>query len=327
VDARVGITTTIPSEVVFAAGKIPVDLNNAFITSDDPLSRVRSAEQDGYPRNVCGWIKGIYGTTLATGIKTMIAAVEGDCSQTQAMIETLVLRGVDVIPFAFPYGRDRDLLRMQIDKLISRLGTDWERVNHWKKRLDVIRGLAWRLDEMTWRDGKVLGSENHYYQVCCSDFNGDPDRFAKVISQFLDTAVQRPAIRVDIRLGYVGIPCIFGDLYEFLEAQGANVVFNEVQRQFTMPFATDDLVEQYANYTYPYDIFARIQDIKQEIARRRIDGIIHYTQSFCFRQIQDLILRQEIDLPILTLEGENPGPLDGRTKVRIEGFLEMLGRG
>jgi len=30
---RIGLTTTIPMEVIFAAGKTPCDLNNCFITS------------------------------------------------------------------------------------------------------------------------------------------------------------------------------------------------------------------------------------------------------------------------------------------------------
>jgi len=32
------------------------------------------------------------------------------------------------------------------------------------------------------------------------------------------------------------------------------------------------LIEQYALYTYPYDVFARIADIKREIDRRSIRG-------------------------------------------------------
>jgi len=326
VSERIGITTTIPVEVVFAAGKVPVDLNNIFISSDDPMASVRLAEYDGYPRNVCGWIKGIYSTALNCGIRKLIAAVEGDCSQTQAMMETLATHGLEIIPFAFPYGRDRDLLRMQIEKLMARLGADWESVNEWKRRLDRIRALVWRMDEMTWRDNKILGSENHYWQVCTSDFNSDPERFAQDLTRFLNNASRRSARVGGIRLAYVGIPPIFTDFYEFLESHGANVVYNEVQRQFTMPFETNDLVEQYALYTYPYDIFARIEDIKREVARREVHGIIHYTQSFCFRQIQDLIIRRAIDMPILTVEGEGPGPVDGRTRVRIESFLEMLER-
>jgi benzoyl-CoA reductase/2-hydroxyglutaryl-CoA dehydratase subunit BcrC/BadD/HgdB len=120
------------------------------------------------------------------------------------------------------------------------------------------------------------------------------------------------------------VPPIFTDFYEWIETLGARVVYNEVQRQFTMPFETDDLVEQYARYTYPYDVFGRIEDIAAEVKRRGIVGLIHYTQSFCFRQIQDLIIRKHLDVPILTLEGDFPSKLDARTKVRIESFVEML---
>lgn len=325
-DKRIGITTTIPVEILFAAGKVPVDLNNIFITSDNPLACIQSAEYDGYPRNVCGWIKGIYATALSSGIRTIIAAVEGDCSQTQAMMETLEMRGLEIIPFAFPYRRDRDLLRAQIEKLAARFGADWNAIMSWKRRLDEVRALAWRIDEMSWRENKVLGSENHYYQICCSDFNGDVDKYAQELQLFLDKAEARQPLQAGIRLGYIGIPPIFTDIYQFLESLGANVVYNEIQRQFTMPSKANDIIEQYALYTYPYDIFTRLKDIKQETSRRGIQGIIHYTQSFCFRQIQDIIIRRNIDIPILTLEGENPTRLDGRTRVRIESFLEMLVR-
>jgi benzoyl-CoA reductase/2-hydroxyglutaryl-CoA dehydratase subunit BcrC/BadD/HgdB len=47
-------------------------------------------------------------------------------------------------------------------------------------------------------------------------------------------------------------------------------------------------------------------------------------QAFCFRQIEDLIVRKRLKMPILTLEGDRPGPLDARTRIRLEGFIEML---
>jgi len=46
---RVGFTTTIPVEVLLAAGKEPVDLNNLFIGSDHPQAMVEQAEEAGYP--------------------------------------------------------------------------------------------------------------------------------------------------------------------------------------------------------------------------------------------------------------------------------------
>lgn len=323
---EIGLTTTIPVEVLYAAGVTPVDLNNVFITSEGARKRVERAELDGYPRNVCGWIKGIYATALAEGFTRIVAVTQGDCSNTHAMIETLQSHGIEIIPFAYPYDRDRDLLALQIRKLIDHFDVGEPQVRESKRRLDAIRAKVHRIDALTWQTGRVSGRENHLYQVNCSDFNSDPDAFEAEVDRFLAQAELRPPAREDdeIRIGVIGIPTIFDNLYEVLEELGAQVVFNEVQRQFSMPFETDDLVEQYRLYSYPYDIFGRIADIRREIERREIHALIHYTQSFCFRQIQDLTLRKEINLPILTLEGDNPGPIDARTRVRIESFVEML---
>ena len=91
-----------------------------------------------------------------------------------------------------------------------------------------------------------------------------------------------------------------------------------------MPCPASSLLEQYLNYTYPYDVFARINDIQTEVNRRSIDGLIHYVQSFCFRQIEDTILKKTLKLPILTIEGDQPSALDSRTRMKIEVFIEML---
>ena len=85
------------------------------------------------------------------------------------------------------------------------------------------------------------------------------------------------------------------------------------------------LVDQYLAYTYPYVIFHRLDAIIPELERRNVHGIIHYVQSFCHRHIEDLVLRKKLSLPILTLEGETPGNVDERTKIRLQAFIEMLG--
>lgn len=331
---KIGLTTTVPMEIIFAAGETPVDLNNIFITARDAMRYVEKAELAGYPRNVCGWIKGLYATALANPeIRRIIAVTQGDCSNTHALMETWEMAGLEIIPFAFPYDRDRDMLRLQMEKLADALGTSWQAVMAEKKRLDRIRALVWEIDRMTWEDNTVSGLENHLYQVTCSDFNGDPEGYGAELEKFIREAAKRepyPARQKnrgrgrELRLGYIGVPPIVPELYAYLEEQGARVVFNEVQRQFSMPNASDDVLEQYSLYTYPYQVFGRIADIQREAERRSLDGIIHYTQSFCYRQIEDLILHQKLDYPMLTLEGENPTGLDARTKMRLEGFLQML---
>ena len=322
---KVGITTTVPVEVVYAAGWVPVDLNNVFIADEDPAGLVEEAELAGYPRNICAWIKGIYSTVLKHGdIKTVIAVTQGDCSNTHALMETLEMAGIVIVPFGYPFDRDRDLLKLQLEKLMDFFGVSWGEVKEAKAYLDGVRKKVWELDRLTWEENRLSGWTNHLYQVSCSDFNGDPGAFAAEVDGVIDEARSKSPKEGEIRLGYIGVPPIVGELYDYLEERGARVVFNEVQRQFTMPFATDDIVEQYRLYTYPYGIFYRLEDICREIKRRRLDGIIHYAQSFCFRQIEDLIIRKKISLPVLTLEGDKPSRLDARTKMRLDVFLDML---
>lgn len=321
---RVGFTTTIPLEVVLAAGKVPVDLNNIFITSGRSHELIEEAELEGFPRNICAWIKGIFAAAIENGIREVIAVTEGDCSNTRALMEVLSLQGINLIPFAYPHDRDPGAVRYEIEKLMRHFGVTWEEVATSKQRLEVIRTSLRELDRLTWQENLVSGEENHYFQVCSSDMNGNADLFQSQLEQFLLEAKERKPYQDEIRLAYIGVPPIIDGLYGFLEAQGARVVFNETQRQFAMPYQSDDLVQQYLSYTYPYDIFFRLADILPELKKRRVDGVIHYVQSFCFRQIEDMIVRKKLPFPVLTLEGDRPGPLDARTKIRIEGFLEML---
>jgi benzoyl-CoA reductase/2-hydroxyglutaryl-CoA dehydratase subunit BcrC/BadD/HgdB len=321
---KVGITTTVPVEIVYAAGWVPVDLNNVFITDPSPGVLVEEAELAGYPRNVCAWIKGLYSSTLRGGIKTIIAVTQGDCSNTHALMETLQLEGVQVVPFAFPFDRDYDLLKLQMEKVMSFFGVDWEQVYRAKERLDRVRKKVHSIDELTWRENLVSGRDNHLWQVNCSDFKGNPEDFGMAADRFLADLDNKVAGKGELRLGYIGVPPIMDDLYDYLEERGARVVYNETQRQFTMPYKVDDMVEQYRLYTYPYGIFYRLEDIMPEIRRRELHGLIHYAQSFCYRQIEDIIVRGRIKMPVLTLEGDKPNRLDARTRMRIDSFLEML---
>lgn len=320
----VGFTTTIPLEVLLAAGRRPVDLNNLFITAADPQGLIEEAEIAGFPRNICGWIKGLYSVALRHDIREIVAVTEGDCSNTQALMEVLTLCGVTTIPFAYPYDRAPETVAHEIGKLARHFGVSLDDCEAARQRLLDVRRKIHEIDRLTWAEDRVTGGENHYYQVCSSDMNGDVAAYAAELDLFLGEARQRPPLRQGLRLAYIGVPPIMTDLYAFLEEMDARVVFNETQRQFSMPYPVDSLIEQYRRYTYPYDIFTRLEDIEQEITRRRVDGVIHYVQSFCFRQIEDMIVRRRLKLPILTLEGDRPGPLDARSRIRLEGFIEMI---
>jgi len=325
---KIGITTTVPIEILLAAGYQPVDLNNVFISDPNPERLVRIAERTGFPLNCCSWIKGIYGVCMESDIDTVLCVTSGDCSNTIMLMEVLKLRGLKAIPFAYPEQPDVRKMQRTLEALAERLGTTLEAANEIRERLKPCRELAHILDQLTWQEGLVSGFENHLWLVSASDFNQDYHQYSTQLQELITGCRNRPAYPEDmLRLAYIGVPSVYGrDLYRYLERNGAMVVFNEIQRQFAMPQPGNSLAEQYSNYTYPYSIYKRIDDITTEIERRHIDGVIHYVQAFCHRGIGDIIFRDAIKLPMLTLEGNDDFFLNQHLKTRVEAFTDMLKR-
>lgn len=324
---KIGITSTVPIEAILAAGHTALDLNNLFISHPERAKLIERAERDGYPVAACAWIKGIYGAVLSEGIDTMVAVVGGDCSNTQALAETLEAKGVRLIPFAYPHDKDVELLANQIERFCQQLGTTVSEAERVRVDLSAVRAKLSIIDELTWKGGNLSGLENHLALVSSSDMQGDVETFEGRLDELIARASRRQASSdADsvIRLGYIGVPPINPDLYDFVEKLGARVVFNEVQRQFAMLGHSRNLVEQYLQYTYPYDVFGRLADIQEQIALRRLDAVVHYTQAFCFRQIEDVILRDRLSVPVLSIEGNYPGALSAQNRLRLEAFIEQL---
>lgn len=322
----IGITTTVPIEVLLAAGYKVIDLNNLFITSKSYGKYIDIAERDGFPKSSCAWIKGIYGAILENGITEVIGVIEGDCSNTKALIEVLRQKGIKVYPFSYPLSHSLKDVKKAIKDFMSLFRVDENQVELIRKRLNKVRKIAKRLDEFTYMEGKVNGFENHLYQVSLSDFNGNIDEFEDMLLKKLHEIEKRNPVKRKVRLGYIGVPPMTCDLYEFVEKFDSHIIYNEVQREFAFPRAENakDIYEQYYDYTYPYDIRFRLEKIKEEIKKRKIDGIIHYTQAFCYRAIEDIVVKKELDIPVLNIEGDKLNSLDARTKFRIEAFLDML---
>lgn len=322
----IGITTTVPSEVLIAAGYTPLDLNNIFITADDISKYIKIAEEDGFPASYCSWIKGIYGVCLSHDIKEIVAVVSGDCSNSIVLSELLADRGIIVHPFEFPISRDYLSIKSSIDKFMNHFNVSLEEVESVRKSLSPLRNKIIELDKLSYTECKVKGFENHLYQVCMSDFNLDYKKFELEIDEKLIEIRDRESLSFYLRIGYVGVPPITTDLYDFIESQNACVVYNEVQREFSMHRHSDckDIYEQYLLFTYPYDTVSRISEIKKQIEERKIDAIVYYNQSFCYRSVQYILMKKAIDIPILHIEGDKSVNVDARTKLRLEAFIDMV---
>ncbi|QCX32880.1 2-hydroxyacyl-CoA dehydratase [Caloramator sp. E03] len=329
---KIGITTTVPVEVLYAAGYSVVDLNNIFITSKDYLRYIEIAERDGFPKSLCAWIKGIYGACIENGIDEVVGVIEGDCSNTKSLIEVLKSKGVKIYPFSYPAKHTIEEVKKSIDDFIKLFFKDElvdsnikEKIEDTRQTLSKGRVLARRIDELTC-DFKATGLENHIYQISLSDFNGDIEGYTEILKEKVKEIELRKPKTKKIKLAYIGVPPMTPDIYDFIEKYDAQIVYNEVQREFAFPRfdRAKDIYEQYYDYTYPYSLEFRLKEIEKIIKERNIDGVIHYTQAFCYRAIDDIVIKRKLNIPVLNIEGDKLNCLDGRTKIRIEAFLDML---
>ena len=323
--ARIGITTTVPSEVIFAAGHVPVDLNNIFITDIQRSSYFETAEVDGFPRPLCGWIKGMYAACLDHKIGKVIAVTQGDCSNTHVLMEIYRMRGVETVPFNFPYGRDPGMMRRSIELLLEHFGVTESAAEEMRVRLNRIRAKLGQIDRMTWRDGVVTGFENHLLFSLLLRFRVRPRR---VRNQNRQVHFRSRRARADGSACQARPYRDTADPRRFISVRRKSMARGlcTTKSSASLPcrLAAKRWPDQYLNYTYPYDIGPRIDDITEQITARSLDGIIHYVQSFCHRQMEDLIFRERIDVPILTIEGDSPRPVDARAKIRLESFIRMI---
>jgi len=93
------------------------------------------------------------------GLDAVIAVVEGDCSQDAG--DGGDARGSEAwrsSRSATPTAATETWLRLQIDKLIERLGATWRARWTGKRRLDPIRRKVGRIDELTWQTNAVSPS-------------------------------------------------------------------------------------------------------------------------------------------------------------------------
>ncbi len=323
---KIGLTTTVPIEVLIAAGYEPFDLNNLFVTSENHLHYIDIAEQDGFPKSMCAWIKGIYGACIKHNVKEIIAVMEGDCSNTKVLNDILKSKGVILHPFSFPHSHLIEDVDREMKRFMKYFGVSVEAVEEIRKQLNRIREKVKRIDEYSYTKDVVLGFENHLLQLCMSDLDGNASNYEKLIdNKLLDIESRSPSLK-KLRLGYIGVPPMTGDLFDFVETLDARFIYSEVQREFSFPRfeMANNMTEQYYDYTYPYDFDFRVKEIQRQVKLRNLDGIIHYTQAFCHKAAEHILLKDQLNIPILNIEGDKLNVLDARTKLRLEAFLDML---
>lgn len=130
------------------------------------------------------------------------------------------------------------------------------------------------------------------------------------------------------RIALLGVPPIYPDFHSIAESFGLSVVFDELPYEFVRHSGTTirGLAKSYSEYTFAREFDFRLNFLRKELEKRKIDGIIHYTQFACHHALEDEMLRACLDFPILTVQGDLPRRTPEQVKLRLEAFSEMLAK-
>ena len=310
----VGITALIPPELVYGCGWSPLDLNNQI-----PFTTRRVGPK------LCAWTA-LWRDMVLGGdyqLDKLVVVAGGDCLNAMVDGQRLDLSGLDTHYFFYPFREDREAFEKELAGLANFLGGITEpEAFHSIHRLKE-RGLE--LDRL--RTKGKLPSDAFSQLISFSDLGGDPERFGRELDDYLVANRDRePDFRHKVAL--LGVPPINHDFHAVCQELGLQVVFDELPYEFLRARGRtmEELITTYMNYSFSRPLKYRLGLLRQELETRKVDGIIHYTQYACHHILEDGLLREELTQPLLTVQGDMPGPLSQQTRLRLEAFAEVLDR-
>lgn len=308
---RVGITALVPPELIYGCGKIPCDINN-FVP-----------ESKAYPKSkLCAWTAIWRDMVLnkKINLSSLVVVAGGDCHNTLVDGQKIALSGLKTFYFFYPFNNDPEYLKDQLRNLEDFLGGFKNR--KLVKRIVKIKKYGEFLDRKR-ADGKISASKIFKLLISSSDFSGDINRFETALRK-----IKLENLKEMNHVALIGVPPIYPDFHKVAEDLGLHIVFDELPYEFIRlkGETIDEMAKSYCNYTFARELKFRFRFLQKELTRRKIDGIIHYTQYACHHILEDEVFRREFDYPMLTIQGDLPRVTPEQVKLRLEAFAEMLGR-
>jgi benzoyl-CoA reductase/2-hydroxyglutaryl-CoA dehydratase subunit BcrC/BadD/HgdB len=250
----------------------------------------------------------------------MVVVAGGDCQNALVDAEKLELNlKIPSHYFFYQFGDKKHFFR-ENNKLIEFLGGNYD-----EKIINEIHNIkekVKKIDKLCCNDG-INCRDAFYICVSASDLEGNPKKYEDKVDSTLETSEN---VIYDNRIAILGVPPIFSDFYDFLIDSKLHCVYNELPYEFVRMGGKNlkEVVNSYSEYTFSNHILHRLKTVKKQLKKRNVDGIIHYTQINCHHKLEDEILREYLDYPILTIEGDLPQKTPEQTKLRIEAFNELL---
>jgi predicted peroxiredoxin len=307
--AKIGITALVPPELIYLTGNVPLDLNN-FVPYVEYFPRYK----------LCAWTAIWRDIVIEKKlVEKVVVVAGGDCHNSLVDGQKIEMSGIDTHYFFYPFSGDEKMLKEEFSKLLLFLGdarcADAFRMVHDVKKLgleiDKRRNMA-----------RVSAKQAFDFMIKLSDLGSNPETMVSMAKMIEDTELGHLP-----RVALIGVPPIYRDFHEVAQQSGLHIVFDELPYEFARISgqSIQELIKNYSTYTFARPVSFRITYLQKELERRKVDGVIHYTQYACHHVLEDDVLRKALPYPFLTVQGDLPGNTPAQIRLRLEAFAEMLG--
>jgi len=305
----VGITALVPPELIFACKKRPCDINNSV-----PKSGLRPASK------LCAWTAVWRDMILARQLEIdgLVVVAGGDCHNALVDGQKVEDSGIPTHYFFYPFEEDFIYLRDQFEELASFLGGIQD-----PSMFGTIAALKRKLLDIDRKriEGEIPAQKAFDIMVSASDFKGDLNKYKEMVD-----AVREEHVDYNSRIALLGVPPIHYDFHRILKLLGLHVAYDELPYEFSRLTGRniEGLARNYLNYTFARKLSFRLDFLKEELRKRKVDGVIHYTQFACHHLLEDEMLKKKLDYPWLVIQGDMPHRTPSQVRTRLEAFAEML---
>lgn len=307
---KIGITALVPPEIIFACGKAPYDVNNII-----PASKK-------YPKNkLCAWTA-IWQEMLVKreiAVDKLVVVAGGDCHNALVDGQKAAMSGIPTHFFFYPFDGNEEYLEAQLHNLCEFLGNIKESGKF--EEIKKLKRAGKEIDKKR-TSGRISSGDAFRLLISFSDLLGDLNEFEKALK------IKENKIATSSRVALIGVPPIYHDFHAAAHALGLHIVFDELPYEFVRHKGSNihEVAEDYCNYTFARPLDFRIGFLQKELEKRKVDGVIHYTQFACHHMLEDEVLRKNLDYPMLTIQGDLPGKTPEQIKLRLEAFREVIER-
>ncbi len=351
---RIAVTALLPPELIFACDAIPVDLNNFVpFSGATPASKLCAW--------TATWRDHILSGEAEYDAIAIVAG--GDCHNALVDGEKVAMSGVPAHYFFYPFHGERERIREELEGLSGFLGgmENSAGANETMARIARLKEKGRSIDDLRMK-GRIPPEDAFKLLISFSDLRSDPGQFERDVENAISNAGMCNPAAVDeeplssgrtggvaqrigdtpaakepvetmgrhpvenLRVALIGVPPIYSDFHETCSSLGLQIVFDELPYEFIRLTGRnmDELAENYRKYTFARSINYRLEFLENELRRRGVDGIVHYTQFACHHALEDDIFRDHFDLPMVTIQGDLPGRTPQQAVLRLEAFGERL---